>query len=172
MNTVWILCITGGGWGMWQIRDFILVFVHNNLSVDQISGKITRSQEERGTINTTFEVCTEHCLCRHNKCIYRAISIEICHPTPDPRRGDSGHTNSFLTPEPSHCGEERHADRTHGGPVPLHRLQVPRYLDQTCRRCLTMFGFENTMRIREGLESWRLSGYLPPIMIIIITIDI
>ena len=61
-------------------------------------------------------------------------------PGPDTRR--RGDTNSFLTLEHSHCGGERHADRTHGGPVPLHRLQVPRYLHQTCRPCFTIFGFE------------------------------
>ena len=67
-----------------------------------ISGTIARSQEERrrggegGPSTPRLKFCTEHCLCRHNKCIYCAISIEICHPTRDPTRGDSGTQTAFL----------------------------------------------------------------------------
>ena len=50
-DTLFAYCMSGGGWGVWQIRDFIRVFVHNKLSVDQNQwndSKEPGGEEERG----------------------------------------------------------------------------------------------------------------------------
>ena len=153
------------------IRDFIRVFVHNKLSVDQNQGRLQGARRrggEGGPSTPRLKFCTEHCLCRHNKCIYCAISIEICHPTRDPTRGDSAGTQTAFLPSnilTAAASVTRTAPMEAQFHYTVYKFQgiyirhvghVLRYLG--LRIQLTM--------LREGLRSDRLSGYIPAIIYI------